>query len=129
MNNVETLRSLGLILIIVSLLFAWVTVLYRYLLKVDETKINTQYIVKAHIDFILMAMLLIIFSLIDNQAPYWLIICTCIGAITNPFLFVVMAFKPKIDKSTFSPFGMFSTISFLLTTIGFGGLSFVYLLR
>ena len=129
MNNVETLRSLGLILIIVSLLFAWITVLYRYLLKVDETKINTQYIVKAHIDFILMAMLLIIFSLIDNQAPYWLIISTCIGAITNPFLFVVMAFKPKIDKSTFSPFGMFSTISFLLTTIGFGGLSFVYLLR
>lgn len=129
MNNVETLRSLGLLLILVSLLFAWVTVLFRYILKVDETKVNTQYIVKAHIDFILMSILLILFSLIDNNASYWLIICTCIGAITNPFLFVVMAFYPKINKSTFSPFGMFSTVSFILTTIGFGGLSLAYLLN
>lgn len=126
-NPIAAMRNLGLVLIIVSLIFAWLTVLYRYILKVNESKVNTHYLVKAHIDYVLMGILLILFSIIDNGAPSWLIISTCIGAITNPLLFVFMAFMPKINKATSSPFGIFSTLSFALTTIGFGGLCICYL--
>ena len=126
--NVHTMYQAGLISILVSLSLAWVLVLFRYILKVNENKVNTSYITKAHIDYLLMGLLLIAFSIIDNgQGSETLILLAIIGAYTNPLLFLFMAFIPTINKATTSFFGVFSTLSFLVTTIGMGGLCICYL--
>ena len=122
------MQNIGFILILVSLLFSWVLVLYRYILKVDEKKVNTEYILKGHIDFFLMGILLIVFSFVDGKINPGLIFLTCIGAITNPMMFIVMAFKPNIKKSPKSIFGLMTTISYIISTIGVGGFCISYLL-
>jgi len=123
------MRNLGFILILVSLLLAWTLVLYRYILQVDEKKVNTEYILKAHIDYLLMGILLIVFSIIDHNSPGFLILLACTGAVTNPIMFVVLAFKPNVNKASFSVFGISNVISFIITTTGFGGLCVTHLLR
>ena len=126
--DILCLRKMGFILILVALLFSWVLVVYRYILKVDEKKVKTEYILKAHIDFLLMGILLIVFSFLGGKVSSYLILCTCIGTITNPTMFIVMAFNPRVDKSPTSIFGLTTTVSYLLTTIGIGGICIGYLL-
>lgn len=128
LTNTLCMRNVGFILILVSLLFSWVLVLYRYILKVDEKKVNTGYILKGHIDFFLMGILLIVFSFFDGKINPCLIFLTCIGAITNPMMFIVMAFKPDVKKSPKSIFGLATTISYIISTIGVGGLCISFLL-
>jgi hypothetical protein len=74
-----------------------------------------------------MGILLIVFSFLDDRVPPYLILLTCIGAFTNPAMFIVLAFNPHVKKSTTSIFGMATTLSYIITTIGVGGLCFVYL--
>jgi len=126
--EVSYLRNMGFILILLALLFSWVLVVYRYILKVDAQKVNTEYILKAHIDFLLMGILLIAFSFLGGKVSPYLILFTCIGTVTNPAMFLVMAFNPKVDKSPTSIFGLTTTISYVITTIGIGGLCITYLL-
>ncbi len=126
--EVSYLRNMGFILILLALLFSWVLVVYRYILKVDAQKVNTEYILKAHIDFLLMGILLIAFSFLGGKVSPYLILFTCIGTVTNPAMFLVMAFNPKVNKSPTSIFGLTTTISYVITTIGIGGLCITYLL-
>jgi hypothetical protein len=119
---------MGFILILVALLFSWVLVVYRYILKVDEKKVNTEYILKAHIDFLLMGILLIVFSFLGGKVDSYLILFTCIGTATNPAMFIVMAFNPAVNKSPTSIFGLTTTVSYIITTVGIGGLCITYLL-
>ena len=44
--NTLFMKNWAFILILLSLVFSWVLVIYRYILKVDEAKINTEYILK-----------------------------------------------------------------------------------
>jgi hypothetical protein len=126
--NPHLMYQTGLVLILISLALAWTLVLFRYILKINESKVNTSYLTMAHIDYILMGLLLIAFSVIDNhQSSGILILLACIGAVTNPLLFLLMAFKPTINKAPTGFFGLFSSISFLITTIGMGGLCINYL--
>jgi len=109
--------------LIVSLALAWLAALTRYdtvpalkkLFKADA------YLVKSHIDYLLMAMLLYIFVLLDTPLPTWCIACMILGSITNPFLLGLLAIWPKPDYRMTRPFGIAGTISFILTTAGFGG--------
>jgi hypothetical protein len=125
--SVLCMRNIGFILILVSLLFSWILVLYRYILKVDEKKVNTEYLLKGHIDFFLMGILLIVFSFLESKINSGLIFLTCIGAITNPMMFIVIAFNPNIKKSPKSIFGIVTTFSYVISTIGVGGLCIFYL--
>jgi hypothetical protein len=126
--NNSLMRNLGLVLILISLLFSWVLVIYRYILKVDEKRINTEYILKGHIDFFLMGILLIVFSLLGGKINVYFILLTCLGAITNPTMFIVLAFNPTINKSPKSSFGIITTISYVISTIGVVGVCMTYLL-
>lgn len=125
--NTVTLRDAGLILIIISLMFSWVLVLYRYILRVDELKVNTQYILKGHIDYLLMGFLLIILSFLGGQSNPVLILFSCIGTFANPTMFIVLAFNQNIEKSPRSLFGMLTTLSYILTTVGVGGVAINHL--
>ena len=113
----------GCVEIIVSLALAWLASLTRYvgvaplkrLFKADH------YLVKSHIDYLLMAMLLFLFYLLDAPLPGWMIACMIIGSTTNPFLLGLLAIWPKPDYRMTRPYGFAGVFSFALTTIGFGG--------
>lgn len=126
--NTTTLRNMGFALILISLFFSWVLVLYRYILRVEETKVNTEYILKGHIDYLLMGFLLMILSFLGGQPNPILILLTCMGTLANPTMFIVLAFKQGLTKSPKSLFGMISTISYIFTTIGVGGICIHHLL-
>lgn len=126
--NTTALRNMGFALILISLFFSWVLVLYRYILRVEETKVHTEYILKGHIDYLLMGFLLMILSFLGGKPNPILILLTCMGTLANPTMFIVLAFKQGLTKSPKSLFGMISTISYIFTTIGVGGICIHHLL-
>jgi len=112
----------GALLIILSIVLGWTIVAHRYLgLKFlkriirDESKLGM-----CHMEYVMMALVLFAFYLFKIDLPWYLIILSCIGALSNPSLLLVVSVKPKIGTKPKSPFGMISTASFLITTIGFG---------
>jgi len=113
---------MGFVLILLSLTFSWILVLYRYILRVDETKVNTEYILKGHIDYLLMGFLLLILSFFGGHPHPILILLACAGTLANPTMFIVLAFKQGLTKSPKSLFGKVSTISYIFTTVGVGGI-------
>lgn len=123
-----SLRNMGFVLILLSLLFSWVLVLYRFILRVDEKKVNTEYILKGHIDYLLMGFLLLILSFLGGKPNSFLILFTCIGTLVNPTMFIVLAFNQTLTKSPKSFFGKFSTISYIFTTVGVGGICIYHML-
>ncbi len=125
--NTLMMRNTGFILILLSLLFSWVLVIYRYIIRVDEKRVNTEYILKGHIDFLLMGLLLLMLSYLSGIVSPILIILSCIGTAVNPSMFIVLAFNPNIKKSPKSPFGMATTISYVCTTVGIGGICMINL--
>ncbi|WP_298152170.1 hypothetical protein [Flavobacterium sp.] len=126
--NTTTLKNAGLVLIIISLIFSWVLTVYRYMLKVDEAKVNTQYILKGHIDYLLMGFLLLILSFLGGQPNSILVLLSCFGTFANPTMFIVLAFNQNIEKSPKSLFGMLTTISYIFTTVGVGGIAIYHLM-
>jgi hypothetical protein len=112
----------GALLIILSIALGWIIVAHRYLkVKVlkriirDDSKLG-----KCHMEYAIMALVLFAFYLFKIDLPFFLVLLSCIGALSNPSLLLVISVKPKIDTKPTSPFGIISTISFLITTIGFG---------
>lgn len=117
-----TLRNMGFVLILLSLTFSSVLVLYRFILRVEETKVNTEYILKGHIDYLLMGFLVMILSFLGGTPNPIFILFTCIGTLANPTMFIVLAFNQTLTKSPKSLFGKISTISYIFTTVGVGGI-------
>ena len=76
---------------------------------------------QAHIDYVLMAILLFVFALSGYEYPPLIAWATIVGSITNPLLFLVMAVKPDVLKTPFSLFGVASVLSFITTTTGMAG--------
>ena len=111
--------------LLVSLALAWLGVATLHLRLAPLTRFfpRPMYIIRAHIDFLLMALLLIAFHLLGYAYPGWIIVCAIIGSITNASLFIVMAAQQQRDIKAFEPMGMLSTASFTITTLGFGGLA------
>lgn len=120
--NSIILQKTGFVLVLISLFFSWTLVIYRYILKIDEQKINTGNLLKAHLDFFLMGVLLLVFSLLKAEINPTLILLSCIGACTNPTMFVVLAFYPQVNKAPKSVFGLTTTLSYIFTTVGIGGI-------
>ncbi len=119
----EKLIFSGAILIAVSLALAWLLVAVKYMGWFTGIFKNAKHLLSAHIDYLLMAVLnwllyLLLLNrvgVVDERAVW----CVIIGSFWNPFLFLVMSVKPEIRKSPFSPFGMFSSVSFIITTTGY----------
>ena len=113
----------GSAMLILSLALAWLLVAVRYLRVPGLTDliVNDESLLKAHIDYLLMALLLYVFSLLEPVQPQWIQFAMAVGAFTNPLLFVLLAIRPTMSRAATAPAGIFATVSFLVTTVGFGG--------
>jgi hypothetical protein len=84
-------------------------------------------IIRAHIDYLMMAMFLFIFALLFRQytvkPPIWVIAAACYGAFFNPLGFLIRGITPKAAAAVpavYDPhFPLPAAITFTLTTIGF----------
>lgn len=126
----EILLKSGAALLIVSLVLAWLLVAVKYLGLFNQIFVNQKYLLSAHLDYIFMAILnWLVYTIVGhsqgNDIMAWLIVA---GSVLNPLLFLFMAVKPDVKKSPFSPFGMFSSFSFTLTTAGYGWAAWVVLI-
>lgn len=82
-------------------------------------------LIRAHIDFLMMAQFLFIFALLFRQyrivAPLWAIGAACFGAFFNPLSFLIRGISPKVDPAIIVEphFPLKAGVSFTLTTVGF----------
>ena len=125
----EILLKSGAILLIVSLVLAWLLVAVKFLGLFTRVFANQKYLLSAHLDYIFMAILnWLVYHIVGpagNDIMAYLIVA---GSALNPLLFLIMSVKPEIKKTPFSPFGMFSSFSFILTTAGYGWAALAVLL-
>ena len=110
-----------------TLALAWCLAGIRYLASgfLKNLFANYQYLLKSHIDYLLMTGLLLVFFLLFahfkvSPSPVILVAMT-IGSLLNPFGFLVLAIKPNLRQHPSTPFGAIMAGSFVLTTIGYGG--------
>jgi hypothetical protein len=84
-----------------------------------------QHLLKAHIDYLMMTGLLMIFFVLFNHfrvSPSPLVAFgMCAGSFMNPIGFIALAMKPTLRQQPNSPFGAVMATSFTLTTIGYAG--------
>lgn len=118
----EILLKSGALFLIISLLLAWLLVAVKFLGLFTRVFVNQKYLLSAHIDYIFMAILnWLVYHVVGNahgnEIMAWLIIG---GSTLNPLLFLIMSVAPELKKTPFSPFGLFSSFSFSLTTAGYG---------
>lgn len=121
----------GAALILLSIATGWLIIAKKYLsLGLLERIIrNDQKLVKAHIDYIMMSLILFIFFLTGVTLPFPFIMLSCIGAFADPTLFVFLSIKPDVNKKLGSAFSVISTITFLITTAGIGGSAFYIIME
>jgi len=84
---------------------------------VDEFVIDYKTMIRAHVDYALMALFNLGFWASGVDLPVFACWCVAIGGFTNPTIFTIAAFDTKFwDKRTVR---IYSGVSFLITTIGF----------
>jgi len=82
-------------------------------------------IIRAHVDYALMALFNLGFYGSGVELPVFACWCVAIGGFTNPSIFVVATFDPDFwDKQLWK---ILSAISFIITTIGFTGVGITLL--
>jgi hypothetical protein len=106
---------------------AWCLAGMRYLESGFLKKLfpNYQYLLKSHIDYLLMTGLLMVFYLLFahfrvSPSPV-ILLAMSIGSLLNPFGFLVLAVKPNLRQHPSTPFGAIMAGSFVLATIGYLG--------
>jgi hypothetical protein len=117
----------GSLAMTVTLGLAWCLAGVRYLSSGFLKRLfpSYQYLLKAHIDFLLMTGLLMVFFLLfahfhASPAPV-VLVAMCIGSLGNPAGFLALAIKPDLPQRPNSLFGAIMTGSFVLTTVGYLG--------
>ncbi|MBY6243295.1 hypothetical protein [Methylosinus sp. Sm6] len=87
-------------------------------------------LIRAHIDYLMMAQFLFIFALMFRQyairPPLWILVASCSGAFYNPASFLLRALRPKVDPATITApvephFPLIAGLSFTAVTVGFIG--------
>jgi hypothetical protein len=133
-SRIGFLLGFATLCLAIALCIAWVLGVTLFFPKGDLATLIVERadLIRAHIDFLMMAQFLFIFALLFRQyaidPPRWIIGAACFGAFFNPLSFLMRAFQPKIDLSiVVEPhFPIKAALSFTLTTIGFlaaGGLA------
>lgn len=88
-------------------------------------------VIRAHIDYLMMAQFLFIFFLAFRQysidPPLWLIAACGFGAFFNPLAFLIRGLTPKaaVTVAVEPHFPLQAVLSFSLTTVGFLGAVFL----
>lgn len=111
------------------ILSAWLMTFAKWfpIKGVDEFLIDYKTMIRAHIDYALMALFGLAFYGLGIELPTIACICLAIGGFTNPTIFTIAAFDTNFwEKKRWK---IFSAISFILTTIGFMWITFTILLH
>lgn len=117
----------GAVAMTLALLLAWALTAVRYLKSPLATRVfrGSADLRRAHIDYLMMAGLLWGVAALAGQLgvilPGWLQGCLVVGSFSNPAGFVVLAVRPEIPRTPTSLFGATVALSFVVTTIGYGG--------
>lgn len=116
----------GALLILLSIATGWLIIAKKYLSLglIDKIFRDDEKLVKAHIDYIVMGLILFALFSLGTNLPRTIILFSCVGAFANPSLFIFLSVRPNVNKNIGSPFSVISTITFLITTVGIGGAAF-----
>jgi hypothetical protein len=126
MHNVSSVLAIvGSLCLTLTLGLAWCLVGVRSSAFMKKVFPSYQQLLKAHIDYLLMSALLMIFCLLFahfqvSVSPV-IVAAMGVGSLMNPVGFLVLAIKPDTRQQPTSPFGAIMACSFTLTTIGYVG--------
>ena len=124
-NYLSVLVVTGSLCLLITLVLAWCLVGVRSSAFMKRLFPNYQNLLKAHLDYLMMTGLLMIFFLLFNHfgvSPSRLVVlATSVGSFMNPVGFILLAIKPGLNQQPTSPFGAIMAGSFTLTTIGYAG--------
>ena len=119
----NVLVAVGSLCLLITLALAWCLVGVRSSSLMKRVFPNYQNLLKAHLDYLMMTGLLMIFFLLFNHfhaSPSPLVVFSmCIGSFMNPVGFIALAVRPGLSQKPTSPFGAIMASSFTLTTIGY----------
>ena len=113
-NHTKLLVVAGSVCLVLTLVLAWCVAGTRSSGFFKKVFPNYQYLLKAHLDYLMMSGLLLIFYLMFAQ----------LHVVASPVVLVSMgigSLKPTIRQSPGSPFGVLMVGSFTLTTVGYLG--------
>ena len=108
------------------ILSAWLMTFARWfpIEGLNEKIIDYKTLIRAHIDFALMALFNLGFYGSGVELPVFACWCVAIGGFTNPSVFVVATFDPDFwNKQIWK---VLTAISFVITTIGFVGVGVTF---
>lgn len=102
-----------------SISSAWLMTFAKWfpIKKVDAFVVDYKTMIRAHVDYALMALFGLGFYGTGVELPVVACWCIAIGGFTNPTIFTIAAFDTNfLDKTKWK---VFSAISFIITSIGF----------
>ena len=124
-NHVNVLVVAGSLCLLLTLVLAWCLVGVRSSALMKSLFPGYQNLLKAHLDYLMMAGLLLIFFLLFTHfrvsPPSLVVMAMCTGSLMNPVGFIALAIRPTLRQTPASPFGAVMAGSFTLTTIGYAG--------
>lgn len=119
------LAATGSLCMLLSLVLAWGLAGVRSSSRMKSWIASPQYLLKAHLDFLMMTGLLFVFFLTSRQlgleVPAAVVAAMCAGSVGNPLGFLALALKPDLPQRPASVFGAVMLLSFTATTVGYGG--------
>ena len=124
-NYSSILVVTGSLCLLITLVLAWCLVGVRSSAFMKTLFPNYQNLLKAHLDYLMMTGLLMIFFLLFNHfrvsPPPLVVFAMSAGSFMNPVGFIALAIRPTLRQTPASPFGAVMAGSFTLTTIGYAG--------
>ena len=121
----NVLAVAGSLCLTITLMLAWCLVGVRSSTFMKKVFPSYQQLLKAHMDYLLMSGLLMIFYLLFAHFRFSvspvILLSMSLGSLMNPVGFLALAIKPDIRQHPTSPFGSLMAGSFTLTTIGYVG--------
>ena len=118
------LAAVGSLCLTLALILAWCLVGVRTTGFMKRWFPSYQYLLKAHIDYLMMIGLLFIFFLLFTHfrltPPPLIVVAMSVGSLVNPAAFLALAIKPDLPQRPASVFGATVSCGFVVTTIGYG---------
>jgi hypothetical protein len=124
-NYSGVLVVVGSLCLTITLVLAWCLLGVRTSARVRKLFPNVPNLLKAHIDYLLMTGLLMIFYLLFahfqlSMSPV-ILVAMSVGSLMNLLEFLVLAIKPDTKQIPASPFSAIMATSFALTMVGYAG--------
>jgi hypothetical protein len=125
--NVLLIGSVACITALIS--SAWLMTFAKWfpLPGVDAFVVDYKTMIRAHVDYALMALFGLGFYGTGVELPVIACWCLAIGGFTNPTIFTIAAFDP--DFWSKKKWKVFSALSFVISTVGFMWIAYTLLMH